>query len=263
MYVEEKDRSWCSSSGSNDHRAVTIEVANDGGAATGWHVSGKAYNALLDLVTDICKRNGIQKLLWRGDKSLIGQADKQNMTVHCWFANKSCPGDYLYNLHPAIAAEVTKRLGGGSDPAKARSYTVAPGDTLSEIAARYGATAEALAKINGLSNPNMIRAGQVISLTATAQPSLRNAALDKLTKLGVIDSPDYWIAHAGDLSYLDDLVIKAAGKAKTAGAPAGSVPDALKKLAAAGVISAPDYWAKNYGKVRYLDQLIRKLAGAV
>lgn len=112
MYVEEKDRSWCSSSSSNDHRAVTIEVANDGGSDTGWHVSDKAYNALINLVTDICKRNGIKQLLWKGDKSLIGQVDKQNMTVHRWFANKACPGDYLYNRHGEIANAVNARLGG-------------------------------------------------------------------------------------------------------------------------------------------------------
>lgn len=111
MYVEEKDRSWCTSSASNDNRAVTIEVANDGGAETGWHVSDKAYKALIDLVTDICRRNGIKRLLWKGDKALIGQVDKQNMTVHRWFAAKACPGDYLYNLHGQIAAEVNKRLG--------------------------------------------------------------------------------------------------------------------------------------------------------
>lgn len=110
MYVEEKDRSWCSSSAANDNRAITIEVASDTFAP--YKVTDAAYKALLDLVTDICKRNGIKKLLWQGDKSLIGQVDKQNMTVHRWFANKSCPGDYLYNLHPQIAAEVNKRLSG-------------------------------------------------------------------------------------------------------------------------------------------------------
>lgn len=115
MYVEEKDRSWCTSSASNDNRAVTIEVANDGGAETGWHVSDKAYKALLDLVTDICRRNGIKRLLWKGDKALIGQVDKQNMTVHRWFAAKACPGDYLYNLHGQIAAEVNKRLGASQE----------------------------------------------------------------------------------------------------------------------------------------------------
>lgn len=109
LSVEEKDRSWCSSSASNDNRAVTIEVASD--TTHPYAVTDKAYAALLDLVTDICRRNGIKKLLWKGDKSLIGQVAKQNMTVHRWFANKACPGDYLYSRHSAIAAEVNKRLG--------------------------------------------------------------------------------------------------------------------------------------------------------
>lgn len=108
MYVEEKDRSWCSSNGANDNRAITIEVASD--TTHPYAVTDKAYNALIDLCTDICRRNGIKELKWKGDKSLIGQVDKQNMTVHRWFANKSCPGDYLYNRHGDIATEVNKRL---------------------------------------------------------------------------------------------------------------------------------------------------------
>lgn len=115
LYVDEANRSWCTSSASNDHRAITIEVANNGGAPD-WPVSDKAYSALLNLLTDICRRNGIKKLLWRGDKSLIGQVDKQNMTVHRWFAAKACPGDYLYNRHGEIAAEVNRRLEGEEEP---------------------------------------------------------------------------------------------------------------------------------------------------
>lgn len=110
LYVEEKDRSWASSNASNDHRAVTIEVANDSGAPD-WHVSDKAMSALIELVTDICRRNNIKELKWKADKSLIGQVDKQNMTVHRWFKNKACPGDYLYNKHGYIAGEVNKKLG--------------------------------------------------------------------------------------------------------------------------------------------------------
>ena len=128
MYVEEKNRSWCTSSWSNDHRAITLEVANDGKADTGWHVSDKALAALIDLCTDICKRNGIPELRWKADPSLIGQVDKQNMTVHRWFAAKDCPGDYLYNLHGQIAAEVNARLGvktqTTSSNTKANSITV-------------------------------------------------------------------------------------------------------------------------------------------
>lgn len=108
LYVEEKNRSWCSSSASNDHRAITIEVASD--TTEPYAVTDKAYAALIDLVTDICKRNNIKELKWRADKSLVGQVDKQNMTVHRWFANKSCPGTYLYDRHAQIAAEVNKRL---------------------------------------------------------------------------------------------------------------------------------------------------------
>ena len=111
VYVDENDRSWCSSNRENDNRAVTIEVANDGGADTGWHISDTALNTLIKLCADICKRNNIKELKWLADKSLIGQVDKQNMTVHRWFANKACPGDYLYNLHGYIADEVNKLLG--------------------------------------------------------------------------------------------------------------------------------------------------------
>ncbi len=108
MYVEEKDRSWCSSSPANDHRAVTIEVASD--TTPPYKINDKAYNALISLCTDICQRNGIKELKWKGDKSLIGQTDKQNMTVHRWFAATDCPGEYLYNLHGKIAEEVNRRL---------------------------------------------------------------------------------------------------------------------------------------------------------
>ena len=93
LCVEEKDRSWCTSSRENDHRAITIEVASETKAP--YKITSKAYKALIELLVDICKRNGIKQLLWKGDKSLIGQVDKQNMTVHRWFANKACPGDYL------------------------------------------------------------------------------------------------------------------------------------------------------------------------
>jgi hypothetical protein len=109
LYVDEANRSWCTSSGANDHRAVTIEVANDQ-IGEPWHVSDKALAALIELCADICKRNGITRLLWKADKSLIGRVDQQNMTVHRWFANKSCPGEYLYGKLGYIADAVNKRL---------------------------------------------------------------------------------------------------------------------------------------------------------
>lgn len=109
MYVEEKDRSWCTSNKANDMRAITIEVASDNKAP--YAVTDAAYNSLIKLLVDVCKRNNIKKLLWQGNKALVGQVSKQNMTVHRWFANKACPGDYLYNKHGEIAAAVNQQLG--------------------------------------------------------------------------------------------------------------------------------------------------------
>lgn len=109
LYVDEANRSWCTSSAANDNRAVTIEVANTI-AYEPYSISDKAYKSLINLLADICKRNGIPKLLWRADKSLIGQVEKQNMTVHRWFAAKSCPGTWLYNHHGQIAEAVNKLL---------------------------------------------------------------------------------------------------------------------------------------------------------
>ena len=114
LAVDEADRSWCSSSRDNDNRAITIEVASD--TSHPYAVTDAAYNALIALLADICKRNGIKKLLWKADKSLIGQVDKQNMTVHRWFANKACPGEYLYSRHGEIAEKVNALLNVEQEP---------------------------------------------------------------------------------------------------------------------------------------------------
>lgn len=109
LCVDEGKRSWCTSSGTNDHRAVTIEVASN---KSGTEVNEKAYAALLDLVTDICKRNGIKRLLWSTNKNeRVNHLNGCNMTVHRDYAPKSCPGEWLYSRHGQIAAEVNKRLG--------------------------------------------------------------------------------------------------------------------------------------------------------
>ena len=108
LVVDEANRSWCSSNKENDSRAITIEVCSDNVAP--YEVDPRSIQNLIALLVDVCKRNNIPKLLWSGDRNLIGQVDKQNMTVHRWFAKKACPGEYLYNLHPYIAAEVNKLL---------------------------------------------------------------------------------------------------------------------------------------------------------
>lgn len=100
MYVEEKDRAWTSSSPDNDNQAVTIEVANKKDSS----ITTKAYDKLIALCVDICKRNGIKKLNYTGDKS-------GNLTMHCWFASTSCPGKWFKAHFKQIANDVNKKLG--------------------------------------------------------------------------------------------------------------------------------------------------------
>lgn len=192
MYVEEKDRSWCSSNAANDNRAVTIEVASD--TKHPYAVNDRAFAALLDLVTDICKRNGIKKLVWSTKKAdRMNHKNGCNMTVHRDYANKSCPGDYLYNRHGEIAAEVNRRLGVADTAPDAGAaqgvtvYTVKKGDTLSRIAAKYGTTYQAIAAYNGIKNPNAIRVGQKIKIPASTAP----AALKKGDRVKVLNAVTY------------------------------------------------------------------------
>lgn len=114
MYVEEKNRSWCSSSNANDQRAITIECASD--TTDPYAMNSKVYDALIKLCVDICKRNGKKKLIWLGDKDKTlnynPKSDEMVITVHRWFANKSCPGNWLYARLGDLAAKVTAQLAG-------------------------------------------------------------------------------------------------------------------------------------------------------
>ncbi len=144
LYVEEKDRSYCTSSRSNDHRAITIEVASD--TTHPYAITDAAYKSLINLLVDICKRNNIKELKWEADKSLIGQIDRQNMTVHRWFANKACPGEYLYSRHGQIANEVNALLGvtkPKSEPTKIDEYTLV--EFIRDIQKACGASVDGIA----------------------------------------------------------------------------------------------------------------------
>ena len=125
MYDEEKNRSWCSSSNANDQRAVTIECASD--TQEPYAFKDVVYNKLIELCVDICKRNGKKKLLWLGDKTKTlnyePASDEMVLTVHRWFANKSCPGDWMYARMGDLASKVTAKLGRTTVPSENASDT--------------------------------------------------------------------------------------------------------------------------------------------
>lgn len=173
LCVEEKNRSWCSSSNANDQRAVTIECSSDKTAP--YAMTDAVYAALIDLCTDICKRNGKSKLLWFGDKNKTlayePKADEMIITVHRWFANKSCPGDWLYNRLGDLAAKVTSRLGGGSEQPSGTLYRVQTG------AYKQKANADAqLAKVKAAGfDTYMVQAGGYYKIQVGAYSKKANA----------------------------------------------------------------------------------------
>ena len=116
LVVDECNRSWCSSSNANDQRAVTIECASD--TTHPYAMTNAVYEKLIALCVDICRRNGKTKLLWFGDKNTaLNYSPKSNemvLTVHRWFANKACPGDWLYSRLGDVANRVTAQLSGSS-----------------------------------------------------------------------------------------------------------------------------------------------------
>ena len=117
MYVEEKNRSWCSSSNANDQRAITIECASD--TKEPYSFPDATYKMLIKLCIDICKRNGKKKLLWLGDRDMTlnysPKSDEMVLTVHRWFANKSCPGNWLMARMDELASKVTAGLSGSDN----------------------------------------------------------------------------------------------------------------------------------------------------
>ena len=160
LCVEEKNRSWCSSSNANDQRAITIECSSDSTAP--YAMTDAVYQSLIKLCTDICQRNGKTKLLWFADKdktlNYSPASDEMVLSVHRWFANKSCPGDWLYNRLGDLAAKVTAALGGGS------TNTGQPGTQASVFANLT--EKEAAAKIGGLCKADMARTGILASVSA-------------------------------------------------------------------------------------------------
>lgn len=158
MYVEEKDRSWASSNAANDHRAVTIEVANSKSGGD-WPVSDKALASLIDLCVDICKRNGIEKLNFTGNKN-------GNLTMHSYFAATACPGPYLKSKFPYIAEEVNKRLSGEEQPVVQEqpeegktAASTEPAQVKTDYAASFKKAKAGTYKVRGTTNGLNLRAG--------------------------------------------------------------------------------------------------------
>lgn len=252
MYVEEKDRAWTSSSSWNDNRAVTIEVANDqiGG---NWHVSDAAWNKLVELCVDICKRNGMTSLTWTGDKN-------GSLTCHYMFANTNCPGPYLKSRMAELARTVTARLGGSSSGSTGSGSASAPSNsnkayTGTGFGGTYRCNTSALnvrtAPTTSASVVAQYKSGQTVNLddwytiangyvwgryTGSSSGQKRYVAVGKAT--GKPEANDYLIkVSSGGGSSSASKSIDTLAREVIAG-KWGNDPDRTKKLKAAGYDAA-------------------------
>ena len=184
-YLDEDYAPITSSNKANDMVAVTIEVANSKGAPN-WEISDKAWNALVDLCVDICKRNGISHLDWTGDKN-------GTLTIHRMFNATACPGNYLAGRMGLLQNEVNSKLGANITVAPAPvtpapsvsqsntnvKYTVKSGDTISGIAKKYGVTEDAIVKANNIKDKNKIYVGQVLTIPAKTSAQVSASTQEK------------------------------------------------------------------------------------
>lgn len=200
MYVEEKNRSWCSSSNANDQRAITIECASDN--THPYAFKDVVYNRLIELCVDICKRNEKNKLLWFGDKDKTlnyePKAGEMVLTVHRWFANKSCPGDWMYARMGDLANKVTAQLGGtAAEPPKETTTPVATGSSNNEK------TIWDFLKGKGLNEYAV--AGIMGNLYAESALNPQNLQNNGNNKLGMTDA-EFTAAYDGGKYALDTFI---------------------------------------------------------
>ena len=162
MYVEEKNRSWCSSSSANDQRAVTIECASD--TSEPYAFRDVVYQKLITLCVDICRRNGKNKLIWFGDKdktlNYSPKSGEMILTVHRWFANKSCPGNWMYARMGDLAAKVTAQLGGSTEQ-KTEEQIKTGGTQASSL--KDLSEADVIKKVGEIRHPGIGIAGAIYS----------------------------------------------------------------------------------------------------
>jgi hypothetical protein len=158
LVVDEANRSWCSSSNDNDQRAITIECASD--KTEPYTMNNAVYNKLVKLCIDICKRNGLKKVLWFANKekslSYTPKSGECVLTVHRWFANKSCPGDWLYNRMSQLAADINSGLGSAaSNNTGANTSTTTGSGTTTSFPATPFKVKVLISDLNYRSEPSM------------------------------------------------------------------------------------------------------------
>lgn len=215
LCVDEADRSWCSSSAANDNRAITIEVASN--TTHPYAVTDKAMDALLDLIEDICRRNGKRRLIWFGNKeeSLNYEPvdDELVMTVHRWFAAKECPGQYLLDRHLEIAIEINRRINYDDHEgpyAVSGTYTVRTGDTLWALSRKWGVSVDDIIDANNDRYPGIgdtLLAGWIITMPGNTYTVQKGDTLWSLSRKWGCSVNDIIAANKSKYPGIGDMLV--------------------------------------------------------
>ena len=208
-YVDEENRSWCSSSGENDNQAITVEIANDGGANTNWHISDRAIEAFINLAVDICKRYGIARINYTGDAT-------GNMTRHNMFVATTCPGGYFQSKMPSIANEINKRLGGDPTPTPTPASFAVGDKVVPKAYVDYYGTPLMKTRdfyyISQISGDRAVLNADSVNGTVYCAMNTNN-----LTKVSVAPTPAPAPAPTGDFKYGDSVIVNGVGTADSYG----------------------------------------------
>ena len=195
MYVPEDKRSWCSSSSANDQRAVTIECASDTFAP--YAIKNAVYASLIKLCVDICRRNGKTKLIWINDKAkalaYVPKKDEMLLTVHRWFANKSCPGEYIMGKLPDLADKVTKELNPKEEPKEEAKELTAGTSIVLKNEPLYGSST-AKTKANTITGTYYFWGGPIVSG--------RIRITNTKSRVGITGQVTGWIDKPKDVGYI-------------------------------------------------------------
>ena len=285
MFVEERDRCWASSSPANDHQAVVIGVANST-LAPEWRVDDRAYESLINLCVDICRRNNIRELVYDGTPD-------GSLTRHNMFSRQTCPGPFLQSRFLEICDHVNAQLG-NAPPARPAPATPPPPEsgryTLRVPLPGHTTAADAMAGTNPRNTPrpgeywifrtvgdavnistsardpgSWINGNLNIQPNATAPPAqsftVSEDNLDAMVALGVITSPNYW-RRVANIEHLDALLTAAAQSGRLDSRIYNGVTtteEALDVLRDAGIITDADYWKgllRSDDISRWLGQLL-------
>lgn len=151
------------SGGSANNTHIAFEICEDDLTDEGYF--RKVYQEAVELTAMLCKTYNLNPLadgvvICHSEGYQRGVASNHADVMH-WFPKF---GKSMDTFRSDVSKAMTPAQVKPQPPVSGKTYTVVKGDTLSEIAQKYGTTVDTLAQLNGIKDPNLIVVGQVLKL---------------------------------------------------------------------------------------------------